>query len=223
MARTTKREKIIAAFMGALSETPYEKLRIRDIAARAEVSLGEFSAEFGSLGSVARAYLRQVDQRVLDGIEADSAEQSTKDRLFDLYMRRLETFAPNRTALRNLARHARRDPKFGLALACSATRSHRFMLEAAGIDTNGPFGALRIHGMAAVFGRVLRTFFDDDSADLDATMRALDEGLERAGAWGRRLEDCDRLSAPFRAFCAPGRRRSRRRPAEDEGDPALAI
>jgi hypothetical protein len=54
------------------------------------------------------------------------------------------------------------------------------MLEAAGIATAGLGGALSTQGMVAVWLYTLRAWDKDDTADLSATMAALDRALSRA-------------------------------------------
>jgi hypothetical protein len=51
------------------------------------------------------------------------------------------------------------------------------MLEAAGAKLDGPGGALRVGGLAAIYGRVFCVWLDDDTPSLDKTMAALDQRL----------------------------------------------
>src|SRR5437763_935304 len=77
--------------------------------------------------------------------------------------------------------------------------SMRFMLEAAGIDSEGPVGTLKLQGLAIAWNRVLDTWFEDDDPGLSATMAALDRELTRGDRLVARAEDLDRLTAPIRA------------------------
>ena len=54
------------------------------------------------------------------------------------------------------------------------------MLEAAGDPARGLRGALRVHGLVAVWTWTLRAFERDESEDLSGTMAALDKALGRA-------------------------------------------
>jgi hypothetical protein len=55
-----------------------------------------------------------------------------------------------------------------------------WVLEAAGMDTSGIKGAIRVAGLGGIYLNVLRTWMEDDSADLGRTMAALDKNLSRA-------------------------------------------
>lgn len=212
----TSREKIIAALMALLAEERIEEIGFGDIAARAGISLAECRAEFGSTLSILAARMKELDRKVLAGIDADMAEEPPRERLFDVLMRRIETMAPDREATRSLLRSVSRNPALAFALNGLALRSQTWMLTAAGIDAAGPRGMIRAQGLAMLFASVLRTWVDDDDAGLARTMAALDRSLARGQRWSGMLDDLCRFS--------PGRCRSRfrRRRDEDAEEPAAA-
>jgi hypothetical protein len=78
--------------------------------------------------------------------------------------------------------------------------SMRFMLEAAGIDSEGPVGTLKLQGLTLAWNRILDTWFEDDDPGLSATMAALDRELTRGDRLVARAEDLQRLTAPLRAM-----------------------
>jgi hypothetical protein len=51
------------------------------------------------------------------------------------------------------------------------------MLTAAGIDTSGPRGAVRIAGLSSVYASVFRIWLEDEDPGLARTMAALDRRL----------------------------------------------
>lgn len=214
----SNREKIIEAFLALLAEKPIEKIGFGDIAGRAGVALSECRAAFGSTIAVLGAHLKETDRKVLDGIDAEMAEETPRERLFDVLMRRLELLAPHRAAIRSLMRSARRNPGLALALNCMAARSQAWMLTAADIDAAGPRGAIRAQGLALLYAKVVRVWIDDDDPGLARTLAALDRELARGQRWIGFLNDLCR----FVPRCPP--RRSRRRRYEDEADeePAAA-
>ena len=85
-------------------------------------------------------------------------DEPPRERLFDVLMRRLETLAPHREAVRSLLRSAGRNPPLAVALNGLAVRSQQWMLTAAGISASGPRGMMRAQGLALLFGSVLRTW-----------------------------------------------------------------
>jgi hypothetical protein len=139
-------------------------------------------------------------------------------------MRRLDALAPYKEAMRRMAPVLRRDPLTLAALNQLALNSHRYMLEASGVNTEGPLGMVKVQGAALVFARVVDTWFDDDDPGLSRTMAALDRELKRGGQFIMALNDVCRLTAPFRALfdraADRGRRfRERRRASRDDDGP----
>jgi AcrR family transcriptional regulator len=206
------RDKAIAALMELLADQSFEDIGLAEVAGHAGIKLSQLRTEFGSTLAILGAHIKQVDGAVLDGGDADLAEETPRDRLFDVLMRRFELLAPYKDSIRSLMRSARRHPGLALALNAMAVRSQRWMLEAAGIDAAGPRGALRAQGAALMFAGVATVWVDDDEEGLDRTMAALDRGLASAGRWDGFVGDL--LSIPRCIMRGP--RRRRRRPA-DEG------
>jgi len=206
------RDKAVAALMELLAEQSFEDIGLAEVAGRAGIKLSQLRAEFGSTLAILGAYTKQIDTAVLDGGDADMAEENPRDRLFDVLMRRLEALAPYKDSLRSLMRSARRNPGLALALNAMALRSQKWMLEAAGIGASGPRGALRAQGAALMFARVMSVWIDNDEEGLDRTMAALDRGLASAERWDGFVGDL--CSIPKCIMRGP--RRRRRRPA-DEG------
>lgn len=202
------RDKIIAALMALLAERRFEEISLNDIAARAGVTLLTIRQEFSGKVAILTAHAKELDRKVLAGGTADMAEESPRERLFDVLMRRLEAMAGERAAIRSLLRSAMFDPPLALALNSIAVRSQQWMLAAAGIDAAGPSGMVRAQGLALLFARVLRTFVDDDD-DNARTMAALDRELDRGGR-------CLRLLDGFRRLASRGRSRRRARDAGDD-------
>lgn len=216
MPPETPRDRIIAAFMALAAEKSVHDVTLADVAARAGVTLGELRDAFGSRLEIIAAFVKGVDRVVLDGIDADLAEQDTKEKLFDVLMRRLDVLGPHKAAIRNIGKAAMRDPGFAMALNRLAVRSHRWMLAAAGVEVAGAGGAIRAQGLASAFGRVVRVWLDDDDPALAKTMRALDEQLVRAGRAAGMLRNVEQLTAPLRAlFCAPAMLCANRRTRRD--------
>lgn len=229
MAKASKsapvsRDAIVAAYMGLLADRRPGEIGLAEIAEAAGVTLAELRGQFGSAFDILAAFVKGIDEQVLEGLDADLADQDTKERLFDILMRRLDLLAPYKAAIRSLGDAARRDPSFAMGLNRLAVRSHQWMLAGAGVSTAGPAGALKAQGMAATFARVVKVWLDDEDPALARTMRKLDEELARAGRAARFLKDAERLAAPLKglfalpkAFCERSWPRDRRKAREEGG------
>lgn len=193
------RERIIEAAMALATELPWNEIELREIAERAGVSLAEFRDAFPSKGAILAGFSRMIDHKVLEGQTDDLIGEPAKDRLFDVLMRRLDALAPYKEALRHILPAVRRDPLTLVGLNQSALNSQRFMLMAAGIDTDDPLAPLKIQGLALAYARVVDVWLDDDEPGLSRTMAALDKALDRGARSLRYADDLYRLTAPFRA------------------------
>ena len=208
----TPRARIIEALMNLLAEQPIERIGLAELADRAGVTLADLRGEFGSPLAVLAAHVKELDRQVLAEVDSDMAEESPRERLFDVLMRRLELLSPHREAVRSLLRSARRDPPLALALNGMAVRSQQWMLTAAGIGASGPKGMIRAQGLALLFANVLRTWVDDDD-DNTQTLAALDRELARGQRFAGLLDDLCRIpqaACNLRQRMREGGRRSRR-------------
>ena len=147
-APTTDREKIIAAFLALLAEKRFEQIGFVDVAEGAGLPLAQLRGEFGSTLAILAAHIKAIDRAVLAEDFGDMADESPRERLFDVLMRRLEMLSPHRQAVRSLMRSASRNPALALALNALAVRSQQWMLAAAGIGAAGPRGMMRAQGLA---------------------------------------------------------------------------
>jgi len=219
----TPRERIIDALMALLAEQPIERIGLNDLAERSGVTLADLRGEFGSPLAVLAAHSKELDRKVLAEVDPDMEEESPRERLFDVLMRRLELLGPHREAVRSLLRSARRDPPLALALNAMAVRSQQWMLTASGIGASGPKGMVRSQGLALLFANVLRSWVDDDD-DNTHTLAALDRELARGQRFAGLLDDLCRIPE---AACNLRRRmrdagRSRRDRRRDRDDRATA-
>jgi AcrR family transcriptional regulator len=196
-AATSPRDAIVEALLELAGERHWEDIPLSDIAMRANVSLSAFRDAFPSKGAVLGAFMRKIDKRVLDGVPPPEPDQSPKDRLFDVLLRRLEVLKPYRPGLESISEWSVRDPFAAAALNKESMNSMRFMLEAAGIDSEGPVGVVKLQGLALAWRRVLATWFTDDSPDLAPTKAVLERELARGSAVLARVEDMGRLASPL--------------------------
>jgi AcrR family transcriptional regulator len=193
--------QIIDTALTLAGEKGWRATTMADIAARAEISLAEIYRVFPSKSDILRGFTRRIDEVVLsEGPEGDESE-SPRDRLFDVMMRRFDALAPYRSGLESISRELRSDPLAGPVHACSLRRSLSWMLEAAGIPSDGIAGMLRVKGLAVIYLMVFKVWLTDDSADLSRTMAALDA----------RLRQAEQFSSSM-----PGRRGRRGRGTADE-------
>jgi AcrR family transcriptional regulator len=195
-AKADPRDKIIDALMGLAAKKRWDEISLADIADRAGVSLAQFRDAFPSKGAALGGLSRRIDKAVLEG-GGELTGESGRDRLFDVLMRRFDAMAPYKDALKNINDWAMRDPLALPALNQLALNSLRFMLEAAGLNSEGPLGALKLQGLALAWTHVFHIWLSDDSEDNAKTMAALDKELTRGETFVERAEDIRRRLEPL--------------------------
>ena len=173
------REDIIREALALAAAQGWDNTGLADIAAACGLSLAQLHDEFEDKSDILNALGRIIDRKVLENIKPDDTT-SPRDRLFDILMERFDVLGEYRAGVSAVLRSFKLDPKQAVIACPHICRSMTWMLEAAGIDTNGISGAIKVAGLTGVYIKTFKTWIDDDSADLAKTMAALDRDLSRA-------------------------------------------
>jgi len=182
-------EAALDAFLGLITEKGFAAVSLRDVAAAASLGLAELYRIYPDKAALMSAFTARIDRDVLAGTQAQlDPEETVRDRLFDVMMRRYDALRPHRQALAEMRRAAARDPVLAVALSPALRRSMALMLEAAAVPSDGLAGALRQNGLLAIHYAVSRTFDRDETTDLSKTMAALDSRLKIAERWSQLFE-----------------------------------
>lgn len=187
--------RVIAAALRIAAEKPWQDVSLRQIGEAAGMNLAELSESFSSKSDVLRAFVRHVDKEVLAKAPAPQEGESQRDALFEVIMARFDVLEPYKSALRSIAGSG----EIEIAMIRPLLSSQAWMLQAAGIDSDGPAGAMRTAGVASAYASVFRTWLEDDDPGLARTMAVLDRklrngesvmsGLDGALSVARRLKD----------------------------------
>jgi len=166
-------DKAADAVLRLATEGPWRDLTLRDIAAAAEVPLGELYARTPGKAELLDRISLRFDQAAL-GV-ADDPGAEIGDRLFEAIMARLEAMEPHRFALIAILRdEGRLNGRLALRLASTG----RALLEGAGVDTGGRRGPIRVVAMTGIWVRILQVWRDDEGA-LNRTMAEIDKRLKQ--------------------------------------------
>lgn len=171
---------LLDAALDLIGRDGWRAFTLQALAGALDLPTARVVAALPSREAVLAAALRRVDALMLAEVTAEDEAEPPRDRLFDLLMRRLDAWTPHKAAVAALWREGLFDPLALPATACAWGRSLRLTLEGAGISTRGLRGVLRVKGLALVEARVLRVWLSDDSPDMAATLKCLDETLGRA-------------------------------------------
>lgn len=178
-----REDRLVAGFWQVVARRGWHGLTMRGVAAASGVGLAEIRRLAPSPAHLLRLHARVVDRAVLAGTVPSTlggGPEPERDRVFDVLMRRVDALQPHRAGILRLVDDLSADPLLALSLLAAMPGSMAWMLEAAAVDTSGFTGMLRAQGLAAVWLYTARAWTRDDTADLGATMAALDRALDRA-------------------------------------------
>lgn len=186
---TSVDDAALDAFTKLIAEKGFADVALRDVAEAAGLGFAELYKIYPDKVSLLSAFMAKIDAEVLAATPTRSdPEETARDRLFDIMMRRYDALRPYREALAAVRRASLRDPILALAIGPAARRSMAAMLEAASISSEGLAGALRQNGLFAIHAAVSRVYDKDETSDLSKTMAALDTRLKTAERWAQLFE-----------------------------------
>ena len=179
-------DSALDAFLGLIAEKGFAAVALRDVAEAAGLGMADLYRVHPDKVALVAAFMARIDAEVLAGTPSrGDPEETARDRLFDVMMRRYDALRSHRAALGAIRRAGTRDPLLTLALGPALRRSMAAMLEAASVPSDGLSGALRQNGLLAIHYAVSRIFDRDETADLSKTMAALDSRLKMAERWAQ--------------------------------------
>jgi AcrR family transcriptional regulator len=181
--------RALDAFLRLIADKGFAQVSLREVAESAGLGVAELYRLYPDKVALAAAFMARIDAEVLAGTSKQSdPEETARDRLFDVLMRRYDVLRPHRAALAAIRRAATRDPLLAIELGPALRRSMAAMLEAASLPSEGLSGALRQNGLLAIHYAVSRVFDRDETTDLSKTMAALDGRLKMAERWAQLFE-----------------------------------
>lgn len=173
----------------AIAREGWLELTLPRIAKITKTPLAELLKNHPDKNSVLIGFGAFLDRQLAEIITPEDAP--IKDRLFEIIMQRLDILAPYKPGAIRLIDELQTNPFTAAALGteafCQTRNSATLMLELGGIRrTYGFFIPLRI-AFELIYLQTLRTWKNDPSPDLSATMAQLDRMLERLLRFARLL------------------------------------
>lgn len=173
-------ERLRAALLHLLATQGWRDLSLAAIAEEAGLDMAQAHEVYPTKAAILLALARATDNDILESLKEDPLEGGTRDRLFDLLMRRFDHLQQQRDAYATLLRELPHTPPEAAMLSCQVRRSLALMLETAGLSASGLKGMLRVQGLMMIYLAGLRVWSRDDSEDLAKTMAEIDKRLGQA-------------------------------------------
>ena len=162
----TPKGRVLAGALDCAGRKSWADVTLADIAEAAKLPLAELRNEFGSKREILAALVRAVDDEVLKRAPRRAEGQAARDLLFDIIMSRFDVLGPQERAQ---VIHA--SGPADLTLARPLLFAMHWMLEAAGIATDGVTGGLRITGLATLYASVFRVWLETTTPAMPAPWR----------------------------------------------------
>ncbi len=179
------RRDLARAALSLAADKPWRELSLPKLAQAAGRSAADFYG--ATLWEAVDCVEEAFDRAIAENLEALDPGQSTRDRLFDLLMRRFEAMEPHRNAVLAMEQGVDRDPVLMAAAHQRNVRSARWVLALAGLEADGMTGQARAQGLGVILGQARQAWRGDDAGDFNKTMASLDKNLRRAeemfGRW----------------------------------------
>ena len=179
-AKRKPNDALIDAALLLASREGWQNITMKQIAFEADINLEDALCEFSNKNNLLDAFSQKIDRSVVSGVTFDIGEETPRERLFEIIMRRFDVLTPYKAGLYAVFIGSRYDP---ISVFSGFNRIHassRLMLEVAGISSAGCKGQLTVRALALIYANSLRVWFNDETPDLAATMVVLDRGLMRA-------------------------------------------
>lgn len=179
--------RLIESMLDLAGREGWQAVTLPAIAEGAGAKLSELYPAWRSRMAVLAAFMRRVDREVVETDFTFAPEDTPRDRLFEVLMRRFDALQPHRDAVRRIRSGVMRDPAASAAMVPQLGCSMAWMLEAAGLPSDGIAGKIKIAGLTGVWLRCVATWVDDETQDMSRTMAELDRALKRADRWAEAL------------------------------------
>ena len=177
-----------------LATQPIDQIDFNAVADMAGVDRALAGALSGSVQCLVLAKMTELDRQSLKETFVDIQDAgavSIREKIIECLLHWFETYKPYRLQIHQLNRSARSYPDLALRLLLGLEALIRHILVMSGDPALGFKGMVRVKGVAGVFLSTARVWMKDDSNDLAATMKMLDQRMSQAEEWGISLRILD--------------------------------
>jgi AcrR family transcriptional regulator len=182
MARqSTPQTRLADSALRILAKKPWREVALAEVARAAKVPLAELPLIAPAKPALVSLILRRFGDDLAAHYKSDRKTQSAHERLFDVSMAWFDCLARHRPAMRSLYDGLKRDPLTLLDMRGAIVAAAQWLMALAEAD-KGPALSLRAAAFAAILGRAIPVWLDDD-ADSTKTMARLDGDLGRMESW----------------------------------------
>ena len=181
MAKINQEDLIFKDIFGKIASDGWQSIDLEKLSHECDFDVLNVTGGIRDKIGLLVAFSAFIDTTVNQSIDADLKDDQipVRERLLEALLIRFEALAPYKAGVIKLMKTFLHNPSFVVIGSKSLKLSMEATLAAVGLEAKGIQGAIRVKGMCMIFMSGVCTWSKDNSEDLSATTRILDERLKQ--------------------------------------------
>lgn len=172
-------EQILSAALVLIADKPWRSVSMEMIGEASGANLTTVYKHYPTKLHLVSGFIERINKGLLAGYDFNDRGEPQRDRLVDVLMRRFELLNRNKAAVRSIIKNTAFDPYSTLCLIPSFSKAMAWSLEAAGLNSSGFVGLIRIKVLSIIYLSTMRIWLKDESEDMSSTLSHLDLSIRR--------------------------------------------
>ena len=181
MAKINQEDLIFKDIFGKIASDGWQSIDLEKLSHECDFDVLNVTGGIRNKVDLLVAFSAFIDTTVSQSIDADLKDDQIpiRERLLEALLIRFEALAPYKTGVIKLMKTFPPNPTFVVIGSKSLKLSMEATLTAVGLEAKGIQGAIRLKGLCMIFMSGVCAWAKDNSEDLSATTRILDERLKQ--------------------------------------------
>ena len=181
MTKINQEDLIYQNVMGKIASNSWQSIDLENLSQECDFDVLNVTGGLRNKVDLLVAFSAFIDTTVNQSIDADLKDDQIpiRERLLEALLIRFEALAPYKAGVIKLMKTFPPNPTFVVIGSKSLKLSMEATLTAVGLEAKGIQGAIRVKGLCMIFLGGVCAWAKDNSEDLSATTRILDERLKQ--------------------------------------------
>ena len=181
MAKINQEDLIFKDIFGKIASDGWQSIDLEKLSHECDFDVLNVTDGIRNKIDLLVAFSAFIDTTVNQSIDVDLKDDQIpiRERLLEALLIRFEALAPYKAGVTKLMKTFPPNPTFVVIGSKSLKLSMEATLTAVGLEAKGIQGAIRVKGLCMIFMSGVCAWAEDNSEDLSATTRILDERLKQ--------------------------------------------
>tara|TARA_X000000950_G_scaffold225532_1_gene272008 strand:- start:448 stop:1041 length:594 start_codon:yes stop_codon:yes gene_type:complete len=181
MAKINQQDLIFKDIFGKIASDGWQSIDLEKLSHECDFDVLNVTGGIRNKIDLLVAFSAFIDTTVNQSIDVDLKDDQIpiRERLLEALLIRFEALAPYKAGVTKLMKTFPPNPTFVVIGSKSLKLSMEATLTAVGLEAKGIQGAIRVKGLCMIFMSGVCAWAKDNSEDLSATTRILDERLKQ--------------------------------------------